>query len=376
MLACPHLLIIGGASRHVGKTEFACELIRRHAATFPIFGIKVTTVHERDDSYPRGGQECGACTSLNENYCITEESSADNEKDTTRMLCAGARRVWWLRAVREHLEAGVRDLLARIPANALVVCESSSARAVLEPGVFLVVRESGSTSEELSCGAALSHADRVVEFDGSGWDFQPAQVAAAGNRWVLRPDATAVILAGGDSRRMGRDKSLLEVGHKPLIGHIAEQLAFFPERLVGSNDQARYAFLQIPVVPDRQSGQGPLMGILSCVDRAAYDVCFVTGCDTPMLDPQFILHLLSQADDYDIVIPQFADDRVEPLLAVYRKTVVPVAEAVLRGGGRRVVDLFAHLRVRIVRGEQPSWYCNLNTMEEYRRWMALNIVQG
>ena len=61
---------------------------------------------------------------------------------------------------------------------------------------------------------------------------------------------------------------------------------------------------------------------------------------------------------------------------VYSKTLVAVAEAVLRAGGRRVVDLFAHLRVRIVRGEQPSWYGNLNTMEEYRRWMALNIVQG
>jgi molybdopterin-guanine dinucleotide biosynthesis protein A len=364
------MLIIGAAGRNLGKTEFACELIRRHAATQPVFGIKVTTIEDQEGTCSRGGQGCGACTSLQGNYCISEELPTANKKDTDRMLRAGAKRVWWLRVLHEHLEAGLVDVLERIPADALVVCESNSARTVLEPGLFVIVRGSNSTAMKPSCRAVLCHADRVVEFHGQGWDFQPAQIVTIGHRWVLWPDATAVILAGGESLRMGLDKSLLEVGNQPMIGHIADQLACFPERLIGSNDPARYAFLHIPVIPDQVRGRGPLMGILSCVDRAAHELCFVTGCDIPMLDPGFILHLLAQADDYDIVMPQFADGRVEPLLAVYRKTVVPVAQAIVERGGRRIVELFDHLRVHFVSGDSLSWYHNLNTMGDLRRWMA------
>jgi len=364
------MLIIGAAGRNVGKTEFACELIRRHAATQPVFGIKVTTVHGHGGPCSRGGQGCGVCTSLTENYCITEEHQASGRKDTSRMLRAGAQGVWWLRVLREHIEAGLREVLERIPAHALIVCESNTARTVLEPGLFLVVRETGAAAMKPSCRVVFDQADRVVEFSGHGWDFQPAEVAVAGRRWVLRPSATAVILAGGESLRMGSDKSMLEVDGQPMIGRVADQLAFFPERLIGSNDPARFEFLRIPVVPDRIPGRGPLMGILSCVDRAAFDLCFVTGCDIPILNPRFILHLLAQADEHDIVMPRFSDGRVEPLLGVYRKTVVPVAQAIIERGGRRIVELFDHLRVRFVSGDGLSWYHNLNTVEDYRRWMA------
>ncbi len=185
-----------------------------------------------------------------------------------------------------------------------------------------------------------------------------------------RPEATAVILAGGDGFRMGLDKSMLLVGNRPMIGLIADQLAFFPERLIGSNNPDKYAFLGIPVVPDQRPGIGPLMGILSCVDRAAHELCFVTGCDIPTLEASFILRLLADAPGYDIVIPRLADGRVEPLLAVYRKTVVPVAQAIVARGGRRIVELVDGLRVRFVPGESLPWYRNLNTPEDYRRWLA------
>lgn len=363
------MLIVGAASRNVGKTEYACELIRRHAAHHLVVGVKVTTVHERDLPCPRGGQGCGAC-SLQENYCIIEARPAGDEKDTTRMVRAGAHRVLWLRVLQDHLEVGIRALLDLIPAGAMVVCESNSVRTVVEPGVFLVVRELGSTEVKPSCRAVLAHADRVVEFHGSGWDLQPDRIAVAGHRWVVGPDATAVILAGGESLRMGFDKSLIPLGDGPLIAHIADQLAFFAERLVGSNDQAKYAFLNIPVVGDEKPGCGPLMGILSCVDAAAHELCFVTGCDIPTLDPRFVLDLLDQAADHDIVMPRLADGRVEPLLAVYRKTVVPVARAIVARGGRRVVELLDHLRVRFVPGDSLTWYRNLNTVEDYRQWLA------
>lgn len=179
-----------------------------------------------------------------------------------------------------------------------------------------------------------------------------------------------MILAGGGSRRMGRDKSMLPVGSRPMIAHIADQLAFFPERLVGADDREKYAFLGLPVVPDEVRGVGPLMGIISCVARASHDLSFVTGCDVPVLDRSFILRLLQGAPGNDIVMAQLPDGRVEPLLAVYRKTVVPVARELVARGRRRIVELFDHLRVRFEPAETLEWYRNLNTMREYRQFLA------
>jgi len=365
------MLMIGSTGRNVGKTTFACEVIRRHAKKHQVIGIKITTIQTRDGSCPHGGQGCGVCGTLKTGFSITREQLSGNEKDTTRLLLAGAEKVFWLRVMRGHMEEGLRSLLAEIPGNAMVVCESNSARTVIEPGVFLMIQETGSTDIKPSCDAVLKYADRRVMSLGNGWDFQPDRLAVAGNRWVIRPNATAIILAGGESRRMGQDKSLLPINGRPLISHIADQLHYFPERLVSSNDPEKFAFLQLPVIPDREPGQGPLMGILSCVSRATHDLCFVTGCDIPTLDPGFIMHLLALASDNDIVMPRHADGRMEPLLAAYRKSIIPAAEAGLHSGNGRITAIFGQLRVCFIAMDESGWYHNLNTMNDFHRLTGL-----
>lgn len=169
---------------------------------------------------------------------------------------------------------------------------------------------------------------------------------------------------------MGLDKSLLSAGRKPMIAHIADQLRFFPELLIGANDISKYAFLGLPVIPDQEVGKGPLMGLVSCVERAAHDVCFVTGCDIPTIDPEFVLSLLDHAPEHDVVMPRAPDGWLQPLLAVYRKTVVPIAKSILTHGDRPIVDVLAHLRVRYVPVDSLGWYWNLNTMDDYTRWLG------
>lgn len=369
LISRPSLLIVGAASRNVGKTEFVCEVIRRHAGSRDVVGVKVTTVHEPAGGCPRGGQGCGVCTSFEGGYSIVEAAPGPDEKDTTRMLRAGARRVLWLRALRDHLEAGLRDLLGRLGPGTLVVCESNSARSFVRPGVFLVIRGRGSAEVKPSCQEVVAHADRVLVFDGGGWDLPPERLAVAGDRWVVSPEATAVVLAGGLSRRMGSDKALLDAGGRPLVARVLDQLSYFPERLVGSNDPTKLAFLGVPVVPDQEPGRGPLMGILSCLDRARHELCFVTACDVPALDAGFVLGLLDAAEGHDVAVPRLPDGKVEPLLAAYRKTVVAPAREVVARGGRRIVDLYGRVRVRFVPVESLEWYRNLNTADEYRRWL-------
>ncbi len=367
MIKRPNILMIGAAGRNVGKTEFACRLIARYAARNLVIGVKVTTIKERGGRCPRGGDGCGVCSSLTENYCITTEPPNLKGKDTARMGQAGAESVYWLRVLEDHLEQGVADLLQRLPEEAVVVMESNSARGVLEPGVFLVVRETNASAKKPSCDAVMDQADRVLTFNGSDWDLQPQQCVFVEGRWSLVEPAGAIILAGGQSRRMGQDKSLLPVEGVPMIQHIARLLReLFDAILIGANDPSKYAFLPIPVIPDGVPGQGPLMGIVSCLEQAQYDVNLVVGCDIPRIDLGFVESLLVQARDADIVVP-VTERGYEPLLAVYRKSVIIPARRVLAAGQRRITAVFDHVRVKTIPMEPCAWYRNLNTFSDYQQ---------
>jgi molybdenum cofactor guanylyltransferase len=361
------MLMIGAASRNVGKTEFACALIRRLAATAPVVGVKVTAVRDAEVTCPRGEKGCGLCSSFPGHYAVSEETEPGTHKDTQRMLGAGATRVFWLRVRRAGLADGIAALLRLLPPGIPVVCESNAARQALTPDLFLMLRGAGHASVKPSSQAVAALADRLVTFDGRGWDLSPDDVTLLHGRWRLRQAATAVILAGGQSRRMGQDKSLLLLDGQPMIQRLAERLRpLFGELLIGANDPAKYRFVGADVVPDREPGQGPLMGIASCLARARHELALVIGCDIPEVDVDLITEMLKAADGYDIVIPEWPDGKVEPLFAVYRKTVVAPAFALLAGGQRRIAELFAQVATRRVPMRQTAWYRNVNTIEEYQ----------
>jgi len=366
MIIRRNMLVLGSTGRNVGKTEFACRLITRYAATHAVVGIKITTIKERDGRCPRGGKGCGVCSSLQGNYCITEEHEGPANKDTVRMLSAGAHKVYWLRVLKEHLAEGIAELLDLIPVDALVIAESNSSRLVLKPGLFLVVRERGSTTVKASCQDVIHLADKVFDFDGADWDVSPTQCLYTAGRWHWVPPISAAILAGGKSSRMGQDKSMMSFQGQPMIQHIANQLhPLFASLSIGANDAERYAFLKLPVVPDEALDKGPLMGILSCVAHAPTDLVFVIGCDIPQIQRDLIAQLITLAPGYDIVMPRNAEGRHEPLFALYRQTIVDPARAIIARGGRRIVELFDPVKVRFVDMPDTGWYHNLNTMADF-----------
>jgi molybdopterin-guanine dinucleotide biosynthesis protein A len=361
------MIIIGAASRNVGKTGFACALIRRESAATPVVGVKITAVREAESACPRGEKGCGLCNSFPGQYAVTEETERGEHKDTHRMLGAGASRVFWLRVRRSGLADGIAELLRRLPPGLPVVCESNAARQVIEPDLFLMIKSAGAASVKPSSQAVAALADRLVTFDGNGWDLPPEDVAFIQGRWRLRQPATAIILAGGRSRRMGQDKSLMPLHGEPMILRLANRLRpLFGELLIGANDPAKHRFLGADVVPDLEPDQGPLMGIASCLARARHEFGFVVSCDIPEIDADLIIEMLKAAEGHDIVIPEWPDGKVEPLFAVYRKSVVAPALALLGSGKRRIADLFDCVKTRRVEMRDTGWYRNLNTIEDYR----------
>jgi molybdopterin-guanine dinucleotide biosynthesis protein A len=360
------MLLIGAAGRNVGKTEFACELIRRHAAQHAVIGVKITVIREQGGACPRGGTGCGVCSSLSEPFRLTEEHEGVSDKDTARMRRAGARRVFWLRVHQAALTEGVRALREACADHVPIICESNTARLAITPGVFLVIREAHVAAIKDSCRQVLHLADRQLLFTGTGWDLPPDDFCFAAGRWWPRLEATAIILAGGRSRRMGQDKSLLPFGGQPLLAHIADQLRpHFRHLLVGANDPLRYALAGAPVIADRTPDQGPLMGLASCLAAAPTETAFLTGCDIPTMEMATIRAMLAALPDHDAVIPVTPDGRRHPLFAAYRRTLVPTALNVLAGGLRRMEDLLQRVRVHPFPLPESPWFQNLNTPAEY-----------
>ncbi len=185
MIEKQNIILIGSAGRNVGKTEFACELISHYMKCETVIGIKITTVKEKDGKCPRGGEGCGVCSSLEGHYDITEEINGPAEKDTVRMLSAGAKKVYWLRVLKSYLHDGIDELLSKIPDNACIVCESNSARLVLNPGLFIVIKEKKIDSIKSSCQSVIKYADRIIDYNDKTWNVQPDEIIFSDMTWRM-----------------------------------------------------------------------------------------------------------------------------------------------------------------------------------------------
>jgi molybdopterin-guanine dinucleotide biosynthesis protein A len=367
MIKLDGMLMIGSSGANVGKTELASAVISKFAKSRDIIGLKVTTIEARDGRCPRGGQGCGVCSSLAGDFCLTEESDGQSNKDTARFLAAGAKRVFWLRVMRTHLEQGITALLDLIGPSAIMVCESNSLRHVVEPGLFLIVKDRDTKFWKDSARQVKSYADKIVARNGTGFDLDIGRIRLADGRWLLQEHGTAIIMAGGDSDRMGTDKRMLPIGGRPMIQTIYEQLlGTFDQILISANERQSLAFLGAKIVPDRTAGQGPLVGIASALEVSANESNFVVACDIPRIDLHLVRRMLTEANDVDMVIPTTGEGRYEPLFAVYRKSALQAIDQTLLSGSRKISDVFARCKVRYIDLGDKEWFANLNTMAEYK----------
>jgi len=177
--------MIGSAGSKVGKTALACEVLGKFGRQHDIIGIKITTIKQRDGKCPRGGKGCGVCSSINGAFEITRELNAGTSKDTSRLLSAGAKQVYWVRVLKEHLEAALEALLDVVGVEAVTLCESNSLRWVVEPGVFLLVCRANQKRMKDSAQAVAASADAVVVSGGGRFDFDLGRIKLVDGRWFL-----------------------------------------------------------------------------------------------------------------------------------------------------------------------------------------------
>ena len=164
---------------------------------------------------------------------------------------------------------------------------------------------------------------------------------------------SAMVLAGGQSRRMGRDKALIEYEGRPIIAHVIDTLrALSNDIVIISNRLDAYGSFGARVVPDYEPPSGPLGGIAVGLQAVQHDRAIVVACDMPFLNVTLLRWLSDLAREFDAVVPQTGDE-FEPLHAIYRKACFrPIVERLERGE-RRVISFFADVRVRAV--SEAEW---------------------
>jgi molybdenum cofactor guanylyltransferase len=187
-------------------------------------------------------------------------------------------------------------------------------------------------------------------------------------------DVCAVILAGGQSRRMGCNKALLEIEGKPLIQLLIDRIRPVTDQiLVSSNDSEAYKFLDFPVVPDHFPGHGPLAGFHAAMTRKVCPLYIVLACDLPNLRTPFLQNLISMAEGYDAAIPLTQDGVAHPLCAIYRRTCLPPVQRALEEGNYRVIETFIDngLSIRWIRPDEGKFkdtdLANINRPEDLRK---------
>src|SRR5699024_4008935 len=157
-----------------------------------------------------------------------------------------------------------------------------------------------------------------------------------------------VILAGGQSSRMGTTKSLLRLNNKTVIEHIAETLCTCTDTCIFvANKPWQYTFLGLPIYRDRYVGKGPLAGLETALFHVEADVFVVAACDMPFIHTSIYHCLLQQRADYDAVIPVY-NGQIHPLAGIYKKEVLPVIKKMLDADERKVKSLFDHVHVKYV----------------------------
>jgi molybdenum cofactor guanylyltransferase len=182
---------------------------------------------------------------------------------------------------------------------------------------------------------------------------------------------TGVILSGGKSTRMGKNKAFLEIGGKRLIDRTMMIFKdMFPEVILVTNSPLDYLEQACIIASDIFKNKGALGGIYTGLFYASYDHVFVSACDMPFLDRSFIEHMIKCRDRYDIVVPELPDG-LQPLHAIYSKRCLSPIKKLMDRDVLKITGFYKGLKTLVIKEEtiksfDPAgkMFINVNTIKD------------
>ena len=181
MIAAENMLMIGAAGRNSGKTELATQIIKAFQNKFKIIGLKVSTYYDEDLSL-HGPQDFHK-----KDFTISKDIDHSGNKSTTRMLSAGASEVYWINTRISFIETAFQEFIHQIDNNAVIVCESNSLRKIVEPGLFIMIRNITNDNIKSTASDVIEFADKEILFNGSEFEnFNISDLIFSKGKWSLK----------------------------------------------------------------------------------------------------------------------------------------------------------------------------------------------
>jgi molybdopterin-guanine dinucleotide biosynthesis protein A len=191
---------------------------------------------------------------------------------------------------------------------------------------------------------------------------------------------SAIVLAGGHSRRMGQDKALLSLEGRTLIESLVKHMKELSDDvLVITGPEMRYRdLLDVPIFADEIIDHGPMGGLYTGLKHARYAYSLVSACDMPLLDTAVVSLLASEIDEMAwAIVPEVEGYRV-PTLAIYHKKCFSIIERLLSDRCASLQELVNSVPAKIIsedrlRQADPILrsFTNVNTLEEWSKLAEL-----
>ena len=192
---------------------------------------------------------------------------------------------------------------------------------------------------------------------------------------------SVIILCGGRSRRMGKDKGSLVLNDKPMLIHVLDTVKEIADEIVlVLRDQEqidkyktilRDIEVSIKIVTDETKDQGPLVGILTGLSHISSEYAQILPCDSPFISKSFVLKMfeIAEAKKFDAVVPIWDDGHIEPLHSLYKKDIVDIGKNLIKKERYNVKSLIYNLNVKYVDVEEldesTMSFRNLNTIKDF-----------
>ncbi|NLL39984.1 MAG: molybdenum cofactor guanylyltransferase [Clostridiales bacterium] len=187
---------------------------------------------------------------------------------------------------------------------------------------------------------------------------------------------TAVILAGGKSRRMGRDKLKLPFRGKTLLEAAVERFSRnFDNVYVSVADTNKYPYVNARKIEDIYKGCGPLAGLHATLKQTDDEGVFLVAADLPFSDPMAAKKIIQLAGEHDAAMLLDEQGRYEPLFAYYKKSILPAIETLLENGEYRMIRALETFSLRKLTKEDLGSFwndnllLNINLVDDYKKLM-------
>ena len=178
--------------------------------------------------------------------------------------------------------------------------------------------------------------------------------------------ASGFVLAGGESKRMGRTKALLPYRGTTLVQYVADVVRDAAGWVAIIGDPSQFGHLGFPVFADQVPSCGPASGIYTALRVTATDWNLILACDMPSISPEVLRELLRRAEttERDCVAATGPDGLPEPLCAVYHRRCLPALSRAIRDKQLKMRDLVNEIGVSLM-PVAPAALINVNTPAEW-----------